>query len=473
MTRGPLFSRLVIFSLPIILTNLLQMLYNAADMMVVGLSAEENAVGAIGTTGAMISTMLTLFIGVSGGVTVVVSQRLGAKDDEATERAVHTAVAMALPFGLLAMAALMLLSGPILKLLGDTGDILRLATLYTRIYAVGFPFSSMVNFVFGIFNAKGDSRTPFFAMTFAGALNVVLNLFFVLALGMSVEGVAIATTISNAVCAAILVWRLKRSEGPCRLFFRKIAFHKKAMREILRNGIPNALQGTMFGISNMMILSSVMQVNNAVMATLPAETTYQPVVNGNAIAGNIEGFAYTVIHSVAQAVLPFAGQNAGAKEYRRAARVLLCGLLFAGSLATILGWGFILLRTPLFALYGLRFVAGTPEAIAYEVATLRLRVMLGIYVTAAMMEVGAGVMRGIGKAVTSAVTVFLLVCVLRIAWMLTVFRYYFAFHENAPLSSLASIYISYPISWALSGAILSIAAFLTLRKREKQKTEQQ
>ena len=466
MTTGPLFGKIIAFSIPIIFTNLLQVLFNATDMMVVSLSTEANSVGAIGTTSAMISTILTLFIGIAGGVTVVVAQRLGAGDGEATERAVHTAVAMALPFGFAAMATLMCIAEPLLRLLGDTGDVLRLAVLYTRIYAAGLPLASLLNFVNGVFNAKGDSRTPLFVMTAAGALNVALNLFFVLVCKMSVDGVAIATVVSNGLAAVTLLFFLKKSDGPCRFYFKKLAFHKKAFKEILYNGVPNAVQGSLFGISNMMILSSVMQVNNAVMASLPAENAFQPVANGNVVAGNIEGFAYTTVHSVAQASLPFAGQNEGAGEHRRAARVLWTALLFAGALGMLIGWAAILFRTPLFALYGVRNIEGV-QAIAFEAATIRMKVMLTFYFTAAMMEVGGAVLRGIGKPLASAGIVFSGVCVLRVVWMKTIFRYYFATHADAPLNALASIYISYPVSWALAGTLLCAVSLLTLRRRAR------
>ena len=458
MTSGPLFRKIFLFSLPIVLTNLLQTFFNAADMMVVSLSSEVNAVGAIGATNAFISTILTLFIGISGGVTVVVAQRLGAGDTKATGRAVHTAVAMALPIGLLAMTATILVCRPILMLLGTKDDLLRLAVRYTRIYAFGLPLTTLFNFAFGIFNAKGDSRTPLVVMTSAGALNVLLNLFFVLACKMSVEGVAIATAVSNGISAVVLLWRLKVIDGPCRFFFRKLAFHMKEFRQILYNGIPNALQGSMFGISNMMITSSVMQINNAVMATLPPGTTYQPVISGNGVASSLQGFASVTATSISQAAMPFAGQNAGARDFRRVRRVLFESYIISAVFVSTIALLTLLFCDPLLALYGITG-QGEAQRAAYETALLKMRLVGSLYFLDGLMSVSAAVLRGLGKAVTSATIVLFGACVFRFIWIFTIFRRF---------GTLTSLYLSYPISWTITTIVLFTLTMLTIRKKSSE-----
>ena len=463
MIEGPLFRKILLFAVPIVLTNLLQTFFNVADMMVVSLSPEVNAVGAIGTTNALISTMLTLFIGISGGVTVVVSQRIGARDDDATSRAVHTAVTMALPIGFLAMATTLLISRPILSWMGTAGDLLELAVKYTRIYAFGLPLATLFNFTFGVFSAKGDSRTPLLVMTSAGVLNVLLNLFFVLVLKMSVEGVAIATAISTGASAVALIFFLRHDTGVCRLSLKKLGIDIQSIKRILYNGIPNALQGSMFGVSNIMITSSVLEVNNAVMATLPAGTVYQPIITGNTVASSLQNFPSITAGSVAQATLPFAGQNAGAKKYRRLTRVWWEGCLLVSAFVGFVTILTLLLKDPLLALYGVRNIEGTPQAIAYETALLKLRFVGALYFIDGLMNVCASVLRGLGRSVTSATVVFFGVCVFRFVWIFTVFRHY---------RTLFSVYLSYPITWTVTTLVLAVFILFALRKKVKEKADE-
>ena len=222
MTAGPLFYKILLFVLPLMATNLLQTLYNAADMMVVGLSDEPNAVGAIGMTGAFINLVLNVFIGFATGANVVIARHLGAKEGERASRAVHTALSISLVLGALGTVIGLAISRPVLSLMGASGKLLDLATLYTYIYFAGAPFLSLTNYLISIFRAKGDTKTPLIVLALAGLINVLFNLFFVLVVGLSVEGVAIATVLSNVISAALLLFRLSREEGPCRFSFKKL-----------------------------------------------------------------------------------------------------------------------------------------------------------------------------------------------------------------------------------------------------------
>ncbi len=237
-TEGGVFFKILLFVLPIVATNLLQAFYNAADMIVVSMSHEENAVGAIGTTGAFINLIVNIFIGFSVGANVVVAREIGAKNPERIQKAVHTSLMMGLIFGIMGMFLGLLVSKPVMQLMGNTGSLLTLAVRYTYIYFLGVPFLAMTNYLIAIFRAKGDSKTPLVVLTGAGLLNVGLNLFFVLVVGMSVEGVAIATSASNLASAVVLLIKLKKDQDDTRFSWKKLAIDKRAFWHIAGIGLP-------------------------------------------------------------------------------------------------------------------------------------------------------------------------------------------------------------------------------------------
>ena len=456
MTEGPLFGKILLFRLPLIVTNLLQTFYNAADMMVVSLSSEENAVGAIGTTGSMINLVLNIFIGLSAGANVAVAHKIGEQDDDGTSRTVHTALLMSVLLGLAGTVAGLAIARPVLYAMGAQGALLDLAVLYTRIYILGAPFLSVTNFAISIFRAKGDTRTPLVILTLTGLLNVGLNLFFVLAARLSVDGVAIATLISNFTSAVLLLFFLSRDEGPCRFSFRRLRFSGAAARDIIYIGVPASVQGALFSLSNIIIQSSILQVNNA---SVPPGTTYQPVVNGNAAAANLEGFIYTATTSVHLAAIAFTGQNVGAKKYDRVKRVMLSCYLLTFCVAMIVSGVIVLLREPLLGLYGVTNDPDDPlRALAFHTAWIHILYMEIPYFLLAFMEIGSGVLRGMGKSVTAMIVSLVGICALRLVWIWTVFR---------ALGTLESIYISYPISWAVTAAVHFLFCALTLRKFRK------
>ncbi len=466
LTSGPLFGRIMLFVLPLIASNLLQTLYNAADMMVVSLSHEPNAVGSIGFTGPFVNMITNIFIGFSAGATVVVARHLGAKDHDAVSKTVHTSIAMSLLFGVLGGIVGLLSAKPVLQLMEADGKVLELAVTYTFIYFCGIPFISLTNYLISILRAKGDTKTPLIVLSLSGLVNVALNLFFVLVCDMAVEGVALATVIANAVSAVVLLIILMRDNGPCRFSFKKLRIERHSFYNILHIGIPAGLQGALFSISNILIQSSIMRVNNSYGFDPNA---YQPVVDGNAAAANLEGFVYTTTNAICQAAITFTSQHVGAEKHKRIYRVMLNCYAITFLVSIVFCGLILLLRDPLLALYGVKGgAAGSAEAIALEAAYTRMLWTLLPYSLLAFMEVGGGVVRGLGRSVTSTIVSLIGACAFRVVWLTTVFNW--VFERDGAVAGLKSIYLSYPISWALTAAIQLVCALFILHgilKRRK------
>lgn len=442
LTTGNLMQKIILFVIPLMITNLLQVFYSAADMIVVGMSDVEGAIGSIGTTSAMINLILNIFMGFSVGTNVVVARSIGSHDRERTQNAVHTSLLLAVIFGLVGSAVGLLFSRPILALMGDEGHILDLATLYTRIYFAGVPFIALTNYLIAIFRAKGDTKTPLIVLTASGLINVLLNLFFVLVCNMSVDGVSLATVLSNVVSAIILITVLSKDEGFCRFSFRSLHIDRRAFRDIIRNGVPAGIQGAVFSLSNMLIQSSVTSINNTVC---PGGSD---VIDGNAAGNSLENFVYTATNSVYQASVTFTSQHYGAGKIKRIGKVMRdCYIVTTGialiGMAILLGF-----RIPLIHLY-------VDRELAVETAVTRMGWMVSSYFLLAWMETGSGILRGLGKSTTSTVVSLLGSCVLRVVWIATVFRFY---------PTLGSIYISYPISWLVT-AIAHFCCSVIVRKQ--------
>ena len=463
ITTGPIFGKVIMFVIPLMLSNLLQVFYNAADMMIVSLSSESNAVGAIGMTGSFTGLIVNMFMGFSAGSNVIVARFIGAKDKDNVSKTVHTAIIMSLMVGVLGLILGVAVSRPILSWMGAQGKLLDLAVKYTTIYFLGVPFISMTNYLSSIFRAKGDTKTPLYVLSASGLVNVGLNFFFVLVCDMSVEGVAIATAVANILSAATLLWILSKDESSCRFYFSKLRIDKRAFFGILREGLPAGIQSALFSVSNMIIQSSIIQVNY--MLT-PAGSPYDPVVNGNAAAANLEGFIYTAVNSVYHAAITFTSQNVGATKYKRVWRVILVCNLFGMSVGLL---GTIILnvfKSNLLALYGVVDGAvGTLEHIAYTAANERIIYVMSLYFIIALLEANCGILRGLGKSTLSTIISLLGACAFRVLWVEFVF---------GAFPSLKTVYISYPISWLLTGgAELLFSIFFLNRLIKKQKAEQE
>jgi len=446
LLEGPLLPKIIAFVLPLMLTNLLQMLYSAADMVIVGMSDVDGALGAIGTTSAMIHMILNIFMGFSVGASVVVARSIGKEDRITTKKSVHTSLIIAAVMGLTGLAIGMLICRPLLLLLGAQGHILDLATLYTRIYFIGMPFLALANYMIAILRAAGDTKTPLYILTFTGLLNVILNLFFVLVCRMSVDGVALATLIANAVSMVLLAFRLHNDESWIRFDFRDLHIDKTALAEIIRIGLPSGIQGALFSLSNMVIQSSVITLNNIVC---PGRSD---IIDGTAAAASIDSFAYVAVNAVTQAAITFTSQHYGAKDFPRLRRVIrTCTGVSVGTAVIVSAW-ILLLRYPLSALY-----VSTPLAI--ETSIYRLIYTIAPYFLLALMDTGSGFLRGLGSSLTSTIISLTGACLLRILWISIMFN---------RVSTLFMIFVSYPISWGITGFALLIATAIVLRRLQKQ-----
>ena len=461
-TSGGIFVKMLLFVLPIIVSNVLQALYNAADMMVVSLSHEPNAVGAIGTTSSFLSLVVNLFIGFSVGTNVVVARHIGARDSARTQSAVHTSLLMALGFGVLAGAIGLFLSRPILAAMGNSGSLLELAVTYSIIYFCGVPFLSLTNYLSAIFRAKGNAKLPLFVLAVSGLINVGLNCLFVVGFHLSVEGVAWATVISNVFSAAVMLIILHSESDETRFRFRKLKFDKTEFSEIVRIGLPSGIQSALFAVSTMLIQSSVVSVNNAMC---PEGSDFQPIVKGNAAAATLENFVYIAMNAVAQGAITFTGQNVGADKPERVRGVMGCSVLLTLLVGTIVSCALVLLRQPLLALYGVAPSADALENLAYEAANIRILIIGSMYVICGIMEDFSGVLRGLGKSFVSMLISLIGSCAFRVLWVLVVFPM---------VGGLQIIYYSYPISWVITAATLILFSVGLSNKliKEKRKREQ-
>ncbi len=459
-TNGKVFWKIVWFVLPIIATNLLQVFYNAADMMVVSLSGEENAVGAIGTTTSFLHLIVNLFIGFSVGANVVVARHIGAKDKHRTQEAVHTAVCMSFIFGVSGAVLGVAVAKPVLTLMSTKNDLLALATKYTYFYFLGVPFLACTNYLSAIFRAKGDSKTPLIVLSLSGLANVGFNLFFVLVVGWSVEGVAIATSIANALSTLILLIKLSTDKGDIKISFKRLKISKSAFKEIARIGLPAGIQSALFSLSNVLIQSSIVSVNNAVT---PPDVKFQPVVAGNSATSNLESFVYTAMNAVAQGAVTFTGQNMGADKPHRIMPITYSCVAIATFIGVIMSTAFLLFANPLLSLYGVKSGAtGSLEQLAYETAITRFWWICVPYFTCGIMDSLTGVLRGLGKSVTSTVISLIGVCFFRVVWLFTAFKWVFR---------LETIFISYPISWITTAIVTYVLILVIVNKAMQEKIQ--
>lgn len=442
LLEGPLLPKILKFIFPLILTNLLQTLYQAADMIVVQLSGVPGAIGAIGTCGAMLNFLINVFIGFAVGANVVVAREIGKGNRGNTQRAVHTALAVSVLFGLAGLTLGLCFCRPILILLGDEGEVLRLATLYATIYCIGAPAMSLTNYAAAILRAKGDTKTPLMVLSFSGLANVLMNLFFVLVMGMSVDGVAIATVLSNVISGVWMVACLARDPGWCRFQFRKLRVSKREFFDIIRIGVPAGIQGSLFSLSNMIIQSSVVSLNNA---QFPGGSA---IIDGNAAGTSLEHFVYVASNSVYQAAITFVSQHLGAGKFRRMRTVIWECYVVGAAIATIGGLLLSVFGRNLLLLY-------IQDEASIEIGMIRLLICMPPYCLLSAMEIGSGVLRGLGHSVTSTVISLFGACFLRILWI------YFVF----PLDpTYQMVMYSYPITWGAT-ALLQYLFGLRVRHR--------
>lgn len=447
MTTGPLLPQIFRFILPLIATNMLQQFYHVADTIIVGFSSEPDAMGAVGSAGAFLAMMKNLFTGFSIGANVVVARYIGAHDKEKASQAAHTAIGMSVLFGLLGSAIGILLTRPVLTGMGYTGNLLILSARYSYIYLAGLPFLSLTNFLAAIHHAQGDTRTSLVVLSAAGVLNIILNCIFVIGMGLSVEGVATATAIANIVSTVFLWIHLAKKGGECTISFRNLRLHRKQFAEISRVGFPAGIENALFSISNIIIQSSVLQVNNLLT---PPGSAYAPVIKGHTASANTENFIFQALAAITAAASAFTAQNVGANNFQRV-RSAFRRILWVGiGIAAVMVLAFTLFRDPMLYVYGIENTGEMLGGIAYETALKKIIWKWPGFALYAIMNTFSGTIRGLGKSSAATTINFFTTCVFRIVWIYTVFAYF---------TNLESIYISYPISWLLT----SLAFFIVLR----------
>ena len=421
MTSGPLLKKIIVFTIPVLLSGVLQLLFNAADIIVVGNFAGDNAMAAVGSTASLVSLMTNLFIGISAGANVAVANFYGSKDDEAVQETVHTSVILSVVGGAGLMLIGLLLARPILELMGSPEAVLPLSALYLRIFFLGMPGSLLFNFCASILRATGDTKHPLYYLSVAGILNVVLNLFFVIVLNMSVAGVALATIISQYVSAFLIVRRMTRLNSSIRIQWSKLRVSKSKLLRILRVGIPAGIQSSLFALSNVVIQSAINSFGEVVMAANTAST-------------NIEGFVYIAMNSVYQAAMNFSGQNYGAGRYKRLHKVLFECLGLVTFVGLVLGGGAYLCGRPLLHIY-------TDSAMVITFGLQRMEIICLTYFLCGWMDTIVGVMRGMGYGIMPMLVSLVGSCLFRILWVQTIFQVY---------HTLPMLYISWPITWVIT-----------------------
>ena len=439
MTNGPLVGKTIRFAIPLALSGMLQLLFNAADIIVVGQFVGPQALAAVGSTSALIQLIVNLFIGLSIGVNVLVARYYGAGQSKDLHETVHTSVLVSLICGVILIFVGIALSRPLLELMGTPEDVVDQAVLYMRIYFAGMPVMMLYNFGSAILRAVGDTQRPLYFLFIAGIINVILNLFFVIVFHMGVEGVAIPTVISQCVSAVLVLLCLMKSEGVYRVELKKLTIHRDKLWQMTKIGIPAGIQSATFSISNVLIQSSINSFGSIAMA-------------GSTAGGNIEGFVWTAMDAFTQSTLSFTGQNYGAKKFHRITKVVWYNLILVTGVGIVLGVGAYLLGRPLLSIY-----SSDPEVIAYGLE--RMLLVCVPYFTCGIMNIFVGAMRGLGSSLTPMVVSIFGVCVLRVVWIYTIF----------PLDrTFTMLFLSYPVTWVVT-TLIEIVCFLVIRKHAIQR----
>ena len=427
MLSGPILPQLMRFTVPLMLTGVLQLLYNAADLVVVGRYTGHEALAAVGATSSLTNLMINFFIGISVGANVVISRAIGAADNRKTASATHTAMLLGGIIGVVVGFFGFLLSPTFLTWMGTPAEVMASASLYLRIITLGFPAALVYNFGAAVLRAGGDTRRPLYFLTVSGLVNVGMNLFLVLVFHMGVAGVAIATITSQYLSALLVIMALRRLHTPSRLSLRRLKIRRDDFIDIVRIGLPAGLQSACFNISNVLIQSSINSFGAVAVAA-------------NTASGNIEGFIYTVMDAFAQSVLTFTGQNIGARQYRRVPKILHVGLLLTFVSALGMGVLAVLFRRPLLHLY-------TPDELVVDYGAARMMIIALTYFLCGFMNNFSSSLRAMGHSLMPMLTCIGGVCGVRILIIYTWFKL-------AP--SLTVLYLSWPISWIVTTLILLV-----------------
>jgi len=435
MTHGKLIPKIAAFALPLMLTSMLQLLYNAADVVVVGRFAGSESLAAVGSTGPLINLIVNVFLGLSIGTNVIAANYYGAGDFKNTQDTIHTSIAVSLIGGVVIGLFGFIFGGTFLRWMGSPEDVLPLATRYIKIYFIGMPFNMLYNFGAAVLRAVGDTRRPLYFLLFSGMVNVVLNLVFVIKFHMGVAGVACATIISQVISSLLVLLCLIRSEGFVHLELKKLRISKSKLAAITRVGLPAGFQGACFSISNVLIQSSVNSYGSIVVA-------------GNSASQNLEGFVYAAMNAFHQAAITFTSASIGAGKHSRIRKTLGACVLLVTLVGVTLGWGSVAMANTLLGIY-----SPDPQVIASGL--IRFSIISGTYFLCGIMDVICGIMRGMGRSIVPMFVSVLGVCAFRIAWIYLILPHF---------GTLNMLYMSYPVSWILTGGAHLVLCLMLFKK---------
>ncbi|MDD6136343.1 MAG: MATE family efflux transporter [Lachnospiraceae bacterium] len=444
MCNGPILPKLLAFAVPLMCSSILQLLFNAADIVVVGKFAGDDALAAVGSNTSLINLLTNFFLGLSIGANVLVARFYGAKEEKETSETIHTAMLLAVISGILLTLIGCIGAGQILKWMNTPKEVLPLAATYLRIYFLGMTAMMLYNFGSAILRAVGDTKRPLYYLAFAGVINVLLNLLFVVVFDMSVAGVALATVISQCISAYLIIRCMMREKDIIRLECKKLRIHKNRFLNILRIGLPASFQGMLFSFSNVIIQSSVNSFGNIVVA-------------GNSAAQNIEGFVYVSMNAFHQATISFTSQNIGAGRYDRINKILIQAELAVITVGLVLGNLCYVFGRPMLSIF-------TSKAVTQDAGMTRIAVICTTYCLCGMMDVMVGSLRGLGYSVMPTIVSLIGACGLRLLWIFTFFRME-KFH------TLTSLYLTYPASWIVT-TIAHIICYIIVRKKLEHNLEQ-
>lgn len=435
MLQGSIWNKLILFALPLAATSILQQLFNSADVAVVGQFAGNQALAAVGVNGPVINIMIMLFVGLSIGANVCLANYIGAGDKEGTNLTVHTAVTISLILGVVLAIAGNLLAAPLLKLLNTQEDILDLAVLYLRIYFAGMPFIMLYNFENAIFRSKGNTRLPLLVLIAAGVINVGMNLFFVAVCGMNVEGVALATVISNVVSAVVLLFSLMKDDEFTRFSFRLMKINRPVLKRIIRIGFPAGIQSTVFSLSNMFVMAAINSLGSDAVAA-------------NTVSTYLDIFVFFLVDAFAQAATSFVGQNYGAGQLDRCRRITRISMGLGAAFGAVLAGIFLLIPHLILNLY-------SSDPAIVEMATQRAYIVVPFVVFNVIYGVESGALRAYGYSTVPAVITVFCVCGIRIIWIYTIFE---------KIHTFEMLFWAYPISWMSCNLFLTIAYLILIRR---------
>ncbi len=444
MCEGKIFGKLVVYALPLVLTNVLQLLFNAADVAVLGIFVSDDAVAAVGATGALINLIIGLFVGLSVGANVLVARFSGEQNVDSAHKTVGTSVIVSLITGIILAFIGYFFARTFLEWMKCDPDVLDMATKYLKIYFIGMPIMMLYNFCASILRAVGDTMRPLIFLIIGGVVNIGLNVFFVVVLDKTVEGVAIATVVSQGISAVLSVIVLLKGQGYAKLDLKKFKIYMPELKEMMRIGLPAGLQGCVFSISNVLIQSTI-------------NTFSKTYMTANTVASQFDGFIYNAMNAVALSCLAFVSQNYGARKFDRIRTVVRQSVLLVTVIGLAIGGGIILFSEKLCGL-----ITDDPEII--KIAQNRLYILASTYFTCGIMDVLSNFMRGLGKSTTAMIVSLSGSCLFRIIWLKTVYLLN---------PTIEMVYIVYPISWVLTIGVYMIMYFPTLNraKREVAKAE--